>query len=423
MPPVLDWLQGNLSASARVWTAMAPALIICAYFIVGFLIYLVRCAIKGPFRDNELESRHASFMAGVWFRLYLGWLMQPLWRLVLRSGVPPTAITTLSVLLSLASGISLAAGRFALGGWLYIFSGFCDVIDGRLARTTGKVSKAGGALDAILDRYSDSFVLGGLAWYYRDSWVLAAALIALIGSSLVPYIRARGEALGVVVKDVGVMQRAERILYIGVGCALSPVLEVLLRDPGARHPLHLLAVGGVILLAVGTQLTAFHRLAHVLSALSGSTLMTWRELTERETRRTLFAATLATAGDFVVVSLLVEGLGRQPVIATAIGCVAGGAVDLALNLLWTFAGYRTAKLPQAGRYTFVSLTSALLNAAGVWVLLLLPDVDYRIAWVVVRAAVALAWNYPLHRDYVFLHANASTSEPGPVVSSEASQSR
>ena len=74
--------------------------------------------------------------------------------------------------------VALAAGRFALGGWLYLFAGILDVLDGRIARARGLASKKGAALDSVLDRYSDSAVLVGLSWYYRDSWVLLAAQLA-----------------------------------------------------------------------------------------------------------------------------------------------------------------------------------------------------------------------------------------------------
>ena len=404
---ILEWAEGHLSATARVWTAMAPGLVICAYFLLGLAIYIVRCLVKGPYRDPEFEARKESVLASLWFRLYFIWLMQPLWKLVVRTAVPPTAVTTLSVLFSVASGISLAAGRFALGGWLYIFSGVLDVLDGRLARATNKVTKGGGALDAILDRYSDGAVLAGLAWYYRDSWVLGAALFALIGSSLVPYIRARGEANGVAVKDVGVMQRAERIMYIGVACAVSPVVEVLFRDPNDPHPLHLVAVCGVILLAVGTQLTALHRLVYVVSALNNRVAFSWLTDESSQIRRSVAANVLATAVDFLFMWALVIWAGRSPFWATALGCVVGGAINLSINMFWTFATRSEAKLPQIRRYTFVSLTSALLNASGVWVMLQLPDVEFRIAWLFVRVAVGLAWNYPLQRDYVFASSGSA----------------
>ena len=231
------------------------------------LMYAVRYVRKGHLRDAEIESRGSSVFAGMWLRLYFGWLMQPIVRFLLWIELPPNAITTLSVLLSSAAGVALGAGRFSLGGWLYIFGGICDFFDGRVARASGKDAPEGAALDSILDRYSDAVILMGLAWYYRDSWVLLAVLFAMMGSSIIPYIRAKGEAVGVPVK-IGLMQRAERIVYLAASVTLSPILEVIL-DPTNPRPSHRLAIVGIVLLAVSTQVTALQRLVFLLNELRG----------------------------------------------------------------------------------------------------------------------------------------------------------
>ncbi|MEZ0314034.1 MAG: GtrA family protein [Myxococcota bacterium] len=400
MDALLNIIQGHLSPSQRVWTALAPTILFFAYFAIGLVLYTVRYFVKGAYSDKEMESRPTTFLTGMWLRLYFAWVMRPLWSAALRSGLPPNAITTLSMLLSTGSGVALAAGRFALGGWLYIFSGILDVVDGRLARTTGKATASGAALDSILDRYADAAVLVGLAWFYRDSWVLMVSLIALVGSSLVPYIRAKAEASGVGMKDIGFMQRAERVIYLGGSVALSPVLEVYFH-PNDPRPMHWLAVGGICLLAVSTQITALQRFKFLLAALSENVRRNsgWLRTGRGSALRNIFAAVVATAVDFTSVLLFVYAK-LPPPLATACGCVVGAVVNFTINRVWTFASHDLT-LPQARRYTFVSFTSALLNSGGVAVILLLPDVDYRIAWVIVRGAVFALWNFPLQRDYVF----------------------
>jgi phosphatidylglycerophosphate synthase/putative flippase GtrA len=399
METLKNLMIGHLTSEGRVWTAIGPAVIFASYFIVGMAVYLIRCAVKGTYRDAELEKRGSTVLANMWFRMYFAWIMQPLWRLVIRTGVPATAITTLSVLLATAAGVSCSVGRFALGGWLYILAGICDFLDGRVARARNSATKSGAALDSILDRYSDAVVLVGLSWYYRDSWVLLAVQAALVGSSLVPYIRARGEAAGVSIKEVGVMQRAERILYLGVAVAMSPVLEVILA-PQEVHPLHRLAVVGVVLLAVSTQVTALQRLIYLLGVLDDSWGLGWLRRGGGALARNIVAAGVATSVDFAVVTALVSGGVCTAPVATAAGAAVGAIVNFTVNRVWTFKS-RDAHLPQISRYGFVSLTSALLNAGGVAVLLLLPGIDYRLAWLLVRGAVFFAWNFPLHRDYVF----------------------
>lgn len=387
------------SPSLRIWTALGPAILLMAYFILGLVVYVGRIALFGQFRDPELEKRDRTILTGLWIRLYFVWVTQPLWRFVLRTGLPANAITTLSLLLAFGSGIGLAAGHFALGGWLYIFSGVCDYLDGRLARLRGDSSPAGAALDSILDRYSDAAVMAGLCWYYRDSWVLAPAILALTGASFVPYIRARAEASGLKMTS-GLMQRAERILYLGTSTAISPVLEATLA-PDNAHPIHRLAIAGIVLLAVSTQLTAFQRFISLLQALSaGQKNLDSPSSTQSQLFRNLTAAVVATGLDFSVVALLVRHDICSAPVATAMGCAFGAALNFVINRMWTFDSQHAA-LPQMGRYGFVSFTSALLNSSGVALLLLLPDVDYRIAWVLARAAVFFAWNFPLHRNYVF----------------------
>jgi phosphatidylglycerophosphate synthase/putative flippase GtrA len=406
MQTVLDVLAGRLSAQSRVWTALAPALIIAGYWWFGFCWYLVRQSIKGPYRDPEMAARGDTPLTGMFLRHYFAWIIQPLWKAVYRTGIPPSAVTTLSVLLSTASGVALGAGRFALGGWLYIFGGVLDVLDGRLARARNIASKKGAALDSVLDRYSDSAVLVGLSWYYRDTWVLLAAQLALVGSSLVPYIRARGEASGVVIKDVGIMQRAERIVYLGVAVAMSPVIEVMI-NPEEPRPLHRLAVMGVVLLAVSTQLTALQRLVHLLAALDerpASSVL--GHFGRGPLIRNVVSALSATVTDAALYGTLVVTFAMMPPLATAIACFIGAVVNFTVNRVWAFNS-TDPTVPQIGRYSFVSVTSLLLNAGGVAVLLMVPAVNYWIAWCLVRAAVFVAWNFPLQRDYVFVSARQS----------------
>lgn len=116
--------------------------------------------------------------------------------------------------------------------------------------------------------------------------------------------------------------------------------------------------------------------------------------------RNATAGAIATAADFALVALLVEQGLLSPAIATAVGCGLGAAVNFTINRVWAF-GSRAPKLGQAARYVFVSASSAALNSGLVAVVLLLPAMPYQLAWVLVRGAVYLSWNFPLHRDWVF----------------------
>jgi phosphatidylglycerophosphate synthase/putative flippase GtrA len=400
MSDVLSWLRGDLTSTGRIISAIAPAFLLGSYFLVGALIYLLRLPFRGHFQDAETQARGSSALIGMGARQYFAWIMHPIWRTFERFQIPPNAVTTLSVLLAAAAGVSIAVGRFSLGGWLYLFAGACDFIDGRLARMTGRASPAGAALDSTLDRYAESAVLIGLAWYYRDTWVLLAVLATIVGSFLVPYIRARGEGLGVQMKEIGLMQRPERLVVLGVALAFSPIIEAIL-VPADPKPLHRLAVLGICVLAGTTHLTAIRRLAHVMQVLDPRAHASLMKATGKGGLvRNLISAGTATGVDFLVVLILVQLASGDPRLATAAGCIIGGIVNFSMNRVWTF-GSQAPALGQAWRYVFVSTSSALLNSGGVAVLLFLPGLDYRIAWVIVRIAVFLTWNYPLHRDYVF----------------------
>ena len=100
-------------------------------------------------------------------------------------------------------------------------------------------------------------------------------------------------------------------------------------------------------------------------------------------------------------------LGLDPRLATAAGCALGGIVNFGIHRVWISAREAPA-VAQALRYALVSTSSALLNSGGVAVLLFVPGLDYRVAWMIARGAVFLTWNYPLHRDFVFTNAPVGT---------------
>ncbi|WP_342378190.1 GtrA family protein [Myxococcus stipitatus] len=393
---LVAWLTGNLSPSARIWTALAPAILACAYFLGGLVIFCIRCAFKGVPRDEETLKRGSTVLVGFFLRHYFFWVIQPLWAVILRSGLPANALSMLSGLLGISSGVAVAAGRFALGGWLFLAAGILDVMDGRIARTRKEANPAGAALDSVLDRYVDSAMLMGLAWYYRDTWVLLPALGALLGSSLVPYVRAKGEGLGVSVRD-GAMQRLERVLFLGVGTALSPILEAVFW-PEEKHPMHWLAVVGLVFVAIMSNLTAISRFRNLVKALAPKR----QEARSEKAIVGLNAAAgaIATAVDFALVLALVEWMNLLPAWATVLGALLGAVVNYSINRVLTFRS-TAAVGRQMVRYAVVSGTSALLNAGGVALLTLHPQLAYTLGWWLVRGVVYFAWNLPLQRDYVF----------------------
>jgi phosphatidylglycerophosphate synthase len=254
-----------MSAAAERWLPLAPDAVVLLYWFVGLLVFTVHGAIWGVRHDRELEARGRSILIGNFLKSFFSWMVRPLWRLVLASGISPNGMTVVAMLIGGAAGLSVATGRFALGGWLFVLSGILDTFDGRLARVKQRVTTAGAAFDSLLDRYADGAMLMGLAYYFRTSWALIPALAAMFGTAMVSYVRAKAESVGVPMKD-GLMQRPERVLTLGLAVVLSPCVEALWPAAGG-HPSQRLAAIGVVILAVTSNTTAIGRIVRLLTAL------------------------------------------------------------------------------------------------------------------------------------------------------------
>ena len=180
-------------------------------------------------------------------------LTDPLARLLARTGLTPNTLTILGLLLSIASAWVLATGHLFLGGFLVIFAGAFDLLDGALARATGKSTTFGALLDSTFDRLSEAVILFGLLVFFirQPSISIQEVLLifaAIAGSMLVSYIRARAEGLGLEC-EVGIFTRPERVIVLALGLILSRFEPVLLV--------------ALWILAVCTFLTAFRRLIYV----------------------------------------------------------------------------------------------------------------------------------------------------------------
>jgi phosphatidylglycerophosphate synthase len=170
-----------------------------------------------------------------------------------RIGLTPNALTIIGSVLTASVGILIAQGWFiAAGICLWLFSA-TDTLDGALARATNRVTVFGAFLDSVCDRYAESGVFLGLVWWYQthdDTLGVVLAYLAIIGSLMVSYARARAEGVGQQAADVGVFQRPERIITLGIGLLAASVA-----------PIVLLIV--LALVAALTTLTVIQRVLHV----------------------------------------------------------------------------------------------------------------------------------------------------------------
>ena len=244
---------------------LAPALVVTAYFLVMFGLFQLRQLFMGRVVDTEVVDRTASRLLGRHLRHFLMWMLRPYERGLIRLGVSPNAITFASLLTASASAWALGTGRFALGGWLYLFTGILDIFDGRVARASGKVSAGGAFFDSVMDRYSEILVFSGLAYFYRDSWAFFLTVAAMLGSIMVSYTRARAEGLGIKDVNIGTMQRPERLVTLGIITCLSPIFEVLVGH--GSLPMYAPVVLALGFLGVSANVTAVRRILYTLARL------------------------------------------------------------------------------------------------------------------------------------------------------------
>jgi phosphatidylglycerophosphate synthase len=167
-------------------------------------------------------------------------------------GITPNQLTLAGAALSLLTGVIYAKGYIFLGGIFLFVAGAADLLDGLLARTTGKMSTFGAFLDSVTDRYADFFIFAGLATYYIRQGEIFWFLVSLgiiLGSFVVSYSKARAENF---IKDcgVGAFGRAERICLLIIASLITPLLKWVL-----------------LVLLVGTHVTAIQRVIHTRKSL------------------------------------------------------------------------------------------------------------------------------------------------------------
>jgi CDP-diacylglycerol--glycerol-3-phosphate 3-phosphatidyltransferase len=232
-----------------------PALVLAAYG--------VRVAVAGRALDPRVQRESSTVLLGRFPIEAFHWALRGVGRAVSRSGISPDALTLTSLVISGASLPLAALGMLPAAGASLLFGAAFDALDGIVARERGVASDAGEVLDAVVDRYADAAPLMGLAVYYRDSVpALVLVLIALLGSMLVSYVRAKSEAMSLSLPG-GLMRRHERIAYLTAGLLVGPLLP--LASVPMAAPLTLLAVGVVAVVSniAAVQLTRAARVALV----------------------------------------------------------------------------------------------------------------------------------------------------------------
>lgn len=191
-------------------------------------------------------------------------LINPIIKGMIKMGITPNMVTTIGFVGNVVAAflfihasqltpLSMGFSWIGWGGAILLFSGLFDMMDGRLARLGNMSTTFGAFWDSTLDRYSELFSLFGITLYLMTAsgiWAGVITFLALVGSSMVSYVRARAEGLGIECK-VGLMQRPERVVVTALAAIIT----------GMTGSLWWL-IGGMTLIAVLANITAFWRVAH-----------------------------------------------------------------------------------------------------------------------------------------------------------------
>lgn len=207
---------------------------------------------------------------------YRDYLQQLIYRIInpivhgmIKIGITPNFITTTGFILNVvAAAVLVYAGIYAQAnelvylGWaggIILFAGLFDMMDGRVARVGNMSSTFGALYDSVLDRYSELVTLFGLCYFLQMEgyfFYSIIAFVALIGSLMVSYVRARAEGLDIECK-VGVMQRPERVVLTSLGALFCGIF----RNITAFDPILILVVP-LAIIAIFANITAFVRVRH-----------------------------------------------------------------------------------------------------------------------------------------------------------------
>lgn len=201
-------------------------------------------------------------------------IINPIIQAMVKVGITPNMVTTIGFVGNLAAtslfvvaalmvrsgDIAQAMEMVGWGGATILFAGLFDMMDGRLARVSGKSSVFGALWDSTLDRYSELFTLFGITVFFllnQWEWMGVITFLAMVGSVMVSYVRARAEGLDIECK-VGLMQRPERVVLTAFGAIMCGIMADVMW----------LAVP-IAIIAVLANITAFWRIGHCYNVLKG----------------------------------------------------------------------------------------------------------------------------------------------------------
>ncbi|MDQ2677933.1 MAG: CDP-alcohol phosphatidyltransferase family protein [Actinomycetota bacterium] len=153
--------------------------------------------------------------------------VKPIGNSIKKAGISADMLTASGIVMAVAAAVAIGAGALRLGFLLLILTGIPDLLDGAVAKASGKSSLRGAFFDSVSDRVTDGLLFGGIAYYLAASgeapWVVMLPVAGYVTASVVSYIRAKADALGFDARG-GIVERAERFILLAIGLLFEPVL-------------------------------------------------------------------------------------------------------------------------------------------------------------------------------------------------------
>jgi len=235
-----------------------------AMWIVLIAAYAIRVSRFGAFQsDRVLGVGGGTVLLGENIMQATYWAIDPVVRGLIRLGATPNAVTGAALVFGVGAGVAIAFGSFGLACLLATLSTISDILDGQVARVTGKGSNTGELLDAVVDRYTEFAFIAGFILYARDSpFQIGVALAALLASFMISYTSAKAEALQVSVPR-GLMRRHERATYLTFAAGVTPMIGPSIHAHWPAIPTTAVFVLGLAVVGAIGNLAALQRLARI----------------------------------------------------------------------------------------------------------------------------------------------------------------
>jgi CDP-diacylglycerol--glycerol-3-phosphate 3-phosphatidyltransferase len=229
--------------------------------------YTTKTLLRGRARNARIDADGGSLLLGKRTMEGAYWLIDPVVNSLIALRVTPNMVTGFSLVPALGAGVAAAFGWCGLACMLATIATLSDIVDGVIARRTGVSSDAGEVFDAAVDRYGEFFLLAGLAFYYRDTWiVLLLTLGAIMGSFMVSYSTAKAEAVRVP-SPRGAMRRSERATYLLVALGLTSVSKVIFADTPTLSLRELPIILAITIVACVANVSVVQRLGVIIQSL------------------------------------------------------------------------------------------------------------------------------------------------------------